>query len=284
MQGQIMRLGIVTDIHLSPAGTPPGKWHNPLVYDRADDLLARAIAFFEDKEIDAVAVLGDLSNFGDAESITRGVTALASFDEPVYVVAGNHDALGAIELWRSTIESHATGQVSIPTGDRNGSSSIRLAGIGDIHGTAAEDQWHIPAGSVELTAPDDQPLVLLVHFPLVIREAEINAAGFKFAGAFHWDETGEQLMARSAPTIVLHGHLHVRHTTVEGSILQLGFASLIEPPHAVGLVDIEDIDGTITVHVEHHDIDTHDVEFLPVLSESEETWTFRDGEWSAVTP
>ena len=273
-----MRLGIVTDIHFSPAGTPPGRWHNPLVYDRADELLDSAIGFFEDKQLDAVVVLGDLSNFGDATSIARGVAALGRIAVPVYVVAGNHDALQSIDLWRTIIESGTSGQIGLPHASQTGSFPIRVTGIGEIHGTAAENEWHIPDGSI--TAPSDEPLVILVHFPLLSRVEEINAAGLKFAGAFHWDRTEAELLARTAPTILLHGHLHVRHTTVERSILQIGFASLIEPPHAVAIVEIEESAGEIIVSVEHHDIASYDVPVLPVLSPAESTLTFTDGAWN----
>ena len=36
-----MRLGIVSDSHLCPDGTPPGLWHNRLHYDRAEERLER---------------------------------------------------------------------------------------------------------------------------------------------------------------------------------------------------------------------------------------------------
>jgi len=276
-EGSIMRIGIVTDIHLSPAGTPPGTWHNSLVYANVDALLDRAIAYLAEQQVDAVAVLGDLGNFGDAESIARGVAALSKLTVPVYIVAGNHDALQSIQVWKSTVKFENTGQVSIPNGEETGTFPVRLVGIGDIEGNASEDRWSIPAGSV--TAAPDEPLVVLVHFPLVERKAEIVAEGFKYAGGFQWHETGDRLRTRTAPTIVLHGHLHIRHTTVEGTTLQLGFAALIEPPHDVSVVDIETMHDTLTVRVEHHSIADYDVPLVPVLSPETSTLVFQNGIW-----
>ncbi|MEA2524144.1 MAG: hypothetical protein QOF73_1371, partial [Thermomicrobiales bacterium] len=39
-----MRLGILTDAHLCPPGTPPDGCHNPYAFDRAEALLAQALS------------------------------------------------------------------------------------------------------------------------------------------------------------------------------------------------------------------------------------------------
>ena len=64
--GVRMRLGIVTDAHLCPPGTPPDGCHNPYAYERAAFMLSEALADHRADRIDALAVLGDMTNGGDS--------------------------------------------------------------------------------------------------------------------------------------------------------------------------------------------------------------------------
>ncbi len=274
-----MRLGVLSDIHLAPAGSLPGMWHNPLHYERAPVLLDRAISFLRDRDVDAVAVLGDLTNSGDRASIAQGLRLLGLLTVPVYVLPGNHDWGARGEVLRTAIEANQPSRIALPRGDRNGHFPFRLAGVTALDRRDEGITWHVRPGAIE--ADGDGPLLVMSHFPLLDREQEIVAQGLKFAGDFAWSSsTRDPLLTRSAPTVLLHGHLHIRYATTEGTILQLGFASLIEAPHEVSLVEIAERDGELTVSVEHHSVETDDVPVVPVLSASRSIWSFQDHHWT----
>jgi hypothetical protein len=122
---------------------------------------------------------------------------------------------------------------------------------------------------------------VLTHFPLIDRRAVTEAAGLKYAGGFRDLGVAQRLLNRSGPSVVLHGHLHVRDAATEGNVLQITCASLIEPPHEASVVEIEQAADGLRVSVEHTVIAESDAP-LPVLSETHGSWTF-DGEgWKAA--
>jgi hypothetical protein len=104
----------------------------------------------------------------------------------------------------------------------------------------------------------------------------------KYAGLFHWNENEPAILARTAPTVILHGHIHIRHAVSEGNLLQIGVAALIEPPHEVAVIEIDERDGALTVSAEHHSVADFETDVLPVLSPDRSVWTYREGAWAAV--
>ncbi|MGN6484995.1 MAG: hypothetical protein ACTHMX_11390 [Thermomicrobiales bacterium] len=58
-----LRLGVLTDLHLAPAGSPPRRFINAYPFERSLAMLDDALAWFGEGDIDAVAVLGDLVMF-----------------------------------------------------------------------------------------------------------------------------------------------------------------------------------------------------------------------------
>jgi hypothetical protein len=129
----------------------------------------------------------------------------------------------------------------------------------------------------------DGPVVLLSHSPLINREDAVVAAGLRNAGTFA-DPTGvfATLNERSGPTIVLHGHFHVRDATAHGPILQLGFAALIEPPNEIAVVELIEGDATLEVAVRRLPIEPVPAERLPVLVPERQRWRLASGAWSEV--
>jgi calcineurin-like phosphoesterase family protein len=273
-----MRLGIVSDIHVVPAGTPSVTWHNPYPFDRATEFVEKAVAFFNERELDAVLVLGDLTHFGDEPSTRQAVSLLSRLNAPAIAVAGNHDTALPMTDWRVLVDGAGAGRLTMANGAPLATAPA-LRGIGAINRVDEPRGYHIPEGAVE--APDGDPLVVFGHFPLLVREDEALARGLKYAGLFHWGSDEARLRERTAPTVHLHGHLHIRHSVIENAVLQLGFAALIEPPHAVALLEINDRDGGLDVAVEHFDVVPYEAEVVPILSPARESWTFRDGGWAA---
>ena len=271
-----MRLGIVSDSHLCPEGTPPGLWHNPLHYDWAEERLRLAIEFLREREVAAIAMLGDLTNFGDETSIGRAVNVLAAAGVPVLVVPGNHDCEQGVAEFRVHVDRLGAPNVAMLAAERR-VDGLRFVGLTEL--TFDNDGWlQIPG--VASNDWDGEPVVVLTHFPLIDRRAETEAAGLKYAGGFRDLGVLRRLRDRSGPSVVLHGHLHVRDAIAEGNVLQITCASLIEPPHEASVVEIEQGGDGLRVSVEHAVIAESDAP-LPVLTGAQGAWTFDGAGWKA---
>jgi predicted phosphodiesterase len=271
-----VRLGIVADSHLCPAGTPPGFWHNRLDYDRAEERLAEAIRFLRGHNVEAVAMLGDLTNFGDEASIARAVAVLAAASVPVMVVPGNHDCELGVAEFRAHVDRLGAPGVAIASGERE-VGGMRVVGLTDL---TPEEDGKLVIGDVESDGWGDQPVVALTHFPLLDRRAETEAAGLKYAGGFRDGGVIRRLRRRRGPALVLHGHLHIRDTAAEGNVLQIGCASLIEPPHETTVVVIEEEDGSWRVEVEHTPLADATVALIPVMRSFRQRWMFAGDAWA----
>jgi predicted phosphodiesterase len=272
-----MRLGIVTDAHLCPPGTPPDGCHNPYAYERAASMLGKALADHRADGINALAVLGDMTNGGDSPSLIQAVALLAPVDVPVVILAGNHDRdRDPHQLTDLTRASSNSMRMANPRGETV--AGIHIAGL-PITGEEP-DGWRVEQPCP--TAWPDAPVILLCHLPVVSREFAVRAAGFKYAGGLvNGDAAIQALMDRSAPTVVVHGHLHLRDACVAGPVLQIGCAALIEPPHERAIIEVEARDGVFTVRVSHRPVAASPDVRLPVMSPSDATWTHRTGEWTA---
>jgi hypothetical protein len=123
-------------------------------------------------------------------------------------------------------------------------------------------------------------VVILSHFPVVNVRAHLTGSGLPYAGDAEWDNSIASLAERSSPVLVLSGHVHTRYEIVDGPVLQLGFASLIEPPHAAAIVDVLAMENELRVDIEHIDIAEYDVSIVPILSPARSSWVFRSGSWT----
>jgi hypothetical protein len=56
-----VRLGVITDTHLCPESTPDGRWISTQPPGRSHELLQDAITTLAGKQVDALAILGDIS-------------------------------------------------------------------------------------------------------------------------------------------------------------------------------------------------------------------------------
>lgn len=275
-----MRIGVITDAHLCPPGTPPDGCHNPYAYDQAASILEAALAGNTADSIDLLAVLGDLSNGGHFESLNEAVALLASADGPMLVVAGNHDR-DVEPRQLATLVDH-----SLPGGSMADPSGTRIAGVffaGLPISNAVDDGW-----TVEEARIDDwpnAPVVVLSHVPLISRESAVRDAGLKYAGGLHQgDSLVAALLARTSPTIVIHGHLHVRDESALGSVLQIGCAALIEPPHERAVLDLS-IDGDVpSVSMRRVPVIESPPVRLPVLVPCETAWRYSHGAWTSAEP
>jgi predicted phosphodiesterase len=198
-----VRLGVLTDVHLAPAPRPGAGWQNPYDFAGLRARLDAARERFAAERVDAICLLGDLSDDGDAASTGAVLEAVAGCGPPVHAVAGNHDE----RLDPRTLPDAVAATRNVTLAD------------GPLPG---------------------EPRVALSHYPLLDRRARLEAAGLLYAGGHpEGDAPADRLRADCAPTLVLCGHLHVRESHADGPLLQLACAALIEYPFEVALVDVE---------------------------------------------
>jgi hypothetical protein len=98
------------------------------------------------------------------------------------------------------------------------------------------------------------------------------------------EEVARPLLARSAPTVVVSGHIHMRHACAAGKVLQLSCAALVEPPFEITFLDFE-IDtqvrgDRIVVRRRSVPLVSPSAVNCPVLSPPRQEWVFEAGEWS----
>ena len=78
MQGGVVKLAILSDVHITPGNTNEGK-------------LREAVAEINATDVDAVMMTGDLTNEGSDEQLTNVKSILDGITHPLYVIPGNHE-------------------------------------------------------------------------------------------------------------------------------------------------------------------------------------------------
>ena len=239
-----MRLSLLTDAHLvaSPADDHRAlRFHNAYELEAGQAILARAVDAAVEARPDAIVLLGDLANDGDAEVLQRAIEVASRPGIPVWAVAGNHDVIGRGDGLATA--AAASGRDVTVLGDRGiGVGGFTVVGVA----VTTDDGGETGRGPAPVGAHDagDEPLLVLSHLPLLSLRAEIEAAGFPYAGDLtNLAEVAGAVLARRTPTVVLSGHLHARVARSEGPLLQLVFPALVEEPHEIAVVDLER-DGT----------------------------------------
>lgn len=258
-----LRLGVLTDLHLAPADSPPRRFINAYPFDRSLTMLDDALTWFNGCDVDAIAVLGDLVMFEDEASLDAGMHRLASLEKPVLIVPGNHDGVD----WPAAIQRNLPNQEH-PTWPA-------VTRVVDVRVEQDPERWWTGGALV----PADGPALILSHFPVIDVGNYLVEAGFPYAGDATWDDSRATLHNRPNPVIVLSGHVHVRYEVTDGAILQIGCAALIEPPHGAAILEVRDDGEGLEVSVEHAEMAAHDVAVVPIISPASSTWRFQDASW-----
>ena len=257
----MLRLGVITDVHSDAAGT--AEWHNR--YDQPGTIarLRAALDLFGDAGVDALAVLGDLTDSGRPEAFTPVIDLLAGWSGPLVVLPGNHDAQepGAFDAAVAPLSpATALPGVAVHTIGLHGRWPGRLRP--DLGGAGGREGLPIVAG----------------HHPVLSQRAATARAGLKYAGDIA-SRAGLEASVRAlgGPVVVLCGHLHVRAAEASGGLLQLAFASLIEYPFEVGVLELDGLRVRrrclpVDPHPPGHGAD-------PVLAPADRTWAFESGAW-----
>jgi predicted phosphodiesterase len=264
-----LRVGVLSDTHVVQDVSRRASWHNAYDFAGVEDRLRRAVDLFGREGVELLLVLGDLAHDGDAPSLRRAL-APALDGRAAFVVGGNHDgarptaALAALGMdglrlpgWRA---------LSVGEG-------IRVAGVRVVR--RARRRWATARRPALLTWGEG-PVLLATHFPVLARAEAMREHALPHPGDLvNRASLAEPLLARSAPTLVLSGHLHVRDSAASGSLLQLGFGALVEPPFEATVLEIEGDAAALTIGRVAHELDHAEERRDPRLVPARETWSFR---------
>jgi predicted phosphodiesterase len=273
-----VRLGVISDVHLSLDVGDVSRWHGELDLAGSQRRLEGALERLRGEDVDLVLVTGDLTNHGDTPSLTRVIETLERVPLPVVVLPGNHDCAHAGALAAAIAERPARNVRLVSQAGSALAPGIRLAGRGDqpADGSFATGADHIAVWGDDL-------VVWATHFPVLSLARACAEAGLKYAGdADDVAAAGAALGARLGPTIVLAGHLHVRHAETHGSLLQLTAAALVEAPGDIALIEVERV-PTTSVRRRVWESAPGDGEGIPVLAPLDETFVLGpSGDWARV--
>jgi predicted MPP superfamily phosphohydrolase len=257
--GTRLRLGVLTDLHVAEPGTPDQTWINTLPLGRSRDLLRAALDRLANLDVDALLLLGDLTQDGTEAQFAIVQAELAGFPAPWWSVLGNHDLA----------QDGSTGPVD---------EHLRCVHLASGSLTRAEGAFR-EASSPDLIRWPDGPALWLTHFPLVDLRPDLAAVGLPHAGDLtNRAEALSALLARPGPTIALAGHLHVRAATSAGPLLHLSHAALIEPPHELTVLEVHPAEVGVRVERTAYAL-TPDAppDRSPALAPARQAWFFKRG-------
>jgi predicted phosphodiesterase len=259
-----VKLGIVTDVHLTLDPAARAAWHNDYDFARLPERIDRACAHFERADVDAVVVGGDLTNAGDEASARAAVERLsACLTRPLRFVAGNHD----LDERDDQLERCGC-ELLTPSGfelDR-----VRVAGVAIERGES---------GAFRYTAAEAASVVVS-HFPVLSRAERVAERGLAYPGDLVNRRELRERLARAGPVLVLNGHIHVREAHAEDNVLQLSAGALVEPPYEAAIVDVRVSRGEARVRRHAHALGPPAGERDPVLAPADETWTYDGAGWT----
>ena len=279
-----MKLGIIAAAHLGPPGTRVWSFHTR--YENVDTMVAYRLALRRcvQEDVDGVVLLGDLSNSGDDESLESGVRLAAETGRPLWVVSGNHDLFDRVEALDEMAQRVGADNVRLvtPEGDVVG-RDLQIAGFSVTTGN-----WgYIPRSGDKLDTSkwEEVPMVWISHYPIISFAEKVSEMGLMYGDDLEdLEEVARPLLERSAPTVVLSGHIHVRDTRVVEKVLQVSCAALVEPPFEITLLDLELEGGRITIRMESVPLVSSFPVRVPALSPSRQEWFFESGVWRSAEP
>ncbi len=287
-----LRLGIVADPHLSPAGTRlasvlgfpsvPTEFamYNAMVRYR------RALKWCIREGADGLALLGDLSWSGDAESLGAGLRLARRTGRTVWTVSGNHDCGERVDAMAKAVRRVGAENVRLatPSGEVFGAGGVRVAGLcvsSENYGyTAFLDE------RPDVSGWGGEPVVLLSHYPMISFRERAEREGLYYGDndLENLDEVQQPLLEREAPTIVVNGHIHRRDACAEEKVFQVSCSALYEPPYEITLLDLAAEEGKLSVRVERISVAPSSDEDarLSILSPARQRWVFDEGAWYSV--
>jgi predicted phosphodiesterase len=282
-----LRLGVIADAHLSPPGTRVSAFHTGYESPYTTAAYRLALRRCIKEGVDAVVLLGDLSQSGDVESLETGVWLAAETGRRVWVVSGNHDCFEWTDALEAAVRRVAADNVRLasPAGEV-AEGELRVAGLCVTSGSGGYKARSNGGRGAEDW--EDGPAVWLSHYPMVSFAEEVTQASLIYGDDLEdLEEVARPLLARSAPTVVVSGHIHLRHACAAGKVLRLSCAALVEPPFEITLLDFEidpQIRGDrIVVRRRSVPLISPSAVSCPVLSPPRQEWVFEAGEWNIAS-
>ena len=282
-----MRLGVIADAHLSPPGTKVSAFYTG--YESPYTVAAYRLALRRcaKEGVDGVVLLGDLSHSGDDRSLETGVGLAAETVRRVWAVSGNHDCFERMDALEGAIRRVAAENVRLASpASEVTEREPRVAGLCVTSGRGGYKARTNGRWGVEDWG--DEPVVWLSHYPMVTFAEEVTRASLIYGDDLEdLKEVACPLLARAAPTVVVSGHIHLRHDCVAGKVLQLSCAALVEPPFEITLLDFEidpEVRGDrIVVRRRNVSLVSRSAVSCPVMSPPRQEWVFEAGEWSTTS-
>lgn len=212
--------------------------------------LARMVAAVNELAPDLVAITGDIFDH-DPAALVEGARALAQLNAPlgVHAVLGNHDLYTGAAAVAAALATHAPGirllrgeWLRVPT-----PAPFYVAGVDDPGRDWTAHGRGLPAiEKLATTAPNDGPVLLLVHRPDAFPQASLLGFALVLAGHFHGGQIGLpgfrgrwNVAAALSP---FHRGLHRRANSVLYVSRGIGFAGprirLGSPPE-IALLELE---------------------------------------------
>ena len=154
-----------------------------------DARLARLVAAVNGLHPDLVAITGDIFDH-DPAALVDGVRALASLEAPlgVHAVLGNHDLFTGAEAVAAALATHAP-EIRLLRGDClrvPTPAPFYVAGVDDPGRDWTAQGHGLPAiDKIAAAAPNDGPVLLLVHRPDAFPQASRLGFALVLAGHFH---------------------------------------------------------------------------------------------------
>jgi hypothetical protein len=232
------RIGIIGDLHLGHNGS--GNWHNRLLFNQAERIVSKSVAFLNQQSLDTVVVLGDVTNDGKPEQLDLAEQLLGKLEMEWLVIPGNHDR----EAVRSRLFHNVFGRhVPELIGEVSGITSLFLPEylpVGEYPKTElGGDLIREVCESVSRSSPD--ALLVFSHFPLISQESYAHRHGGQYAkhyldGTVLLDRLNE-LVSGDIACFAAHQHWH--RVITDGRQTHIMTASMIEYPMEARIVSVE---------------------------------------------
>lgn len=234
-----LRLAFISDLHLGHTGEDRC-WHNRLLFDHAEEITRAAVAALNGQQLDAVVVLGDLTQSGGEAQLALARKVLGGLAAPWYVLPGNHDwpavRSGAFD---ALFAEHVLPEYAVWDG-------VTVAAFRDRPPSedVPERYQQNPARTARLLArlEVERPAALLLcsHMPLLDGAAWAAAHGGKDAGSYIGGAEFVEELTRRVPRLLLCcGHQHWHHVDAAPGRVQVTTAGLIEYPMEARLLTLD---------------------------------------------
>jgi 3',5'-cyclic AMP phosphodiesterase CpdA len=279
-----MRVGVLSDPHVALPGTPDRRWIDVVRLSRSRELFRAGLRELFRCRVDLIALLGDLTQSGDARQTHWLLDELEHSPVPVLLVEGNHDVGNGLGILTRLLAARSASQVRHADPVGHDMDGTRLAG-GRLHGVGQDWVCALDAPPDPARWPVGSLTLWLSHHPVISLSDRLSGLGLPYAGDLRGrEEVLTALRSHTGPVLALTGHLHVRAHATVGNVLQLDHAAVVEQPHDVSVLDIEQARGTVVVTRRDLRVPGAPPPGAPasVLDPEVNTWRWQGSTWQCV--